>query len=65
MEDNQPSHPPSDPQPRRFVYRSIQPGTNPHPMRRRTDIPHPFRGIAGQTSTGPQLLRMRVYLKLN
>jgi hypothetical protein len=65
MEENQPPQPPSAAQPRRFVYRSVEPETNPHPMRRRTDIPHPFRGIPGQASTGPQMLRMRVYLKLN
>lgn len=52
-------------QPRRFVYRSVEPDSNPsHPMRRATDTPHPFQAIPGHNNR-IQLLKFRVYLKLN
>jgi hypothetical protein len=68
MDDNlnlpDPSRPES--QPRRFVYRSVEPDPNPsHPMRRSTDTPHPFQPIPGQINPRIQLLKFRVYLKLN
>jgi hypothetical protein len=66
MENNHdhPSDPPLPP--RRFVYRSADPDTNvTHPLRRATDIPHPFRAISGQLCPRTQLLKFRVYLKLN
>jgi hypothetical protein len=65
MEENHPPQPPSAAQPRRFVYRSVEPETHSHPLRRSTDIPRKFQGVAGQLLAGPQLLKMRVYLKLN
>jgi len=53
-------------QPRRFVYRSVELDTNlTHPLRRSTDIPHAFQPIPGQTNSRTQLLKFRVYLKLN
>jgi hypothetical protein len=56
---------PSDP-PRRFVYRSADRETNlAHPLRRATDTPQPFQGIPGQLCPKTQLLRFRVYLKVN
>ena len=52
--------------PRRFVYRSTDPDTNlAHPLRRATDAPRPFQGIPGQHCPKAQLLRFRIYLKLN
>ena len=71
MEEN-PDPPPNpqkspDPQnPRRFIYRSAEPDTDlSHPLRRETDHPRPFQGIAGRLSPKPLLLKFRVYLKLN
>jgi len=53
-------------EPRRFVYRSVVPDTDrTHPLRRSTDMPRPFRGAAGQLCPRTQLVKMRVYLKLN
>jgi hypothetical protein len=68
MEDNfnlpDPRHPES--QPRRYVYRSVEPDTNlAHPLRRSTDTPHAFQSIPGLPSPRTQLLKFRVYLKLN
>jgi hypothetical protein len=66
MEDSR--DPPQDPQtlPRRFVYRAAEPDSSiAHPLRRATDTPHPFRSLAGQPNPKAQLLRFRVYLKLN
>jgi hypothetical protein len=52
MEDNQTQQPASQnptPQPRRFAYRSVEPETpSSHPMRRSTDTPRAFQGMAGQ-----------------
>jgi hypothetical protein len=66
MEDNR-DRPTDLPLPhRRFVYRSADPDTSlAHPLRRATDTPHPFRGLPGQPCPNIQLLRFRVYLKLN
>ena len=59
-----PRNPPAPP--RRFVYRSPEPdATHSHPLRRSTDIPHPFQGIPGQLCPGPVMLKSRVYLKVN
>jgi hypothetical protein len=69
MEDNYPQpldarH--SEPQPRKYVYRSIEPDTDcSHPLRRCTDTPRQFRGAAGEISPKPLMIKMRVYLKLN
>jgi hypothetical protein len=64
MDDNQ-AQPPAA-QPRRFVYRSIQAeGESVHPMRRSTDTPHAFRGMAGELCPGLMLVKVRVYLKVN
>ncbi|MDP9049512.1 MAG: hypothetical protein M3O31_02150 [Acidobacteriota bacterium] len=52
--------------PRRFVYRSANSETSAsYPHRRATDTPRPFQGIPGQPSSRTQLLRFRVYLKVN
>jgi hypothetical protein len=52
--------------PRRFIYRSAQPDSAyGHPMRRATDIPQPFRGVAGEVSPSALLLKFRVYMRLN
>jgi hypothetical protein len=52
--------------PRRFVYRSANPDTNlAHPLRRATDTPHPFQGNPGPFFPKTQLLRFRLYLKVN
>jgi hypothetical protein len=59
-----PANPPSHP--RRFIYRSIQPDPQPsHPLRRSTDTPRAFQGIAGKLCSHPVMLKFRVYLKLN
>ena len=66
MEDNrdQSGDPPLPLRP--FVYRSTDPDTNlAHPLRRATDFPRPFQGIAGHPSPRTQLLKFRVYLKVN
>jgi hypothetical protein len=66
MEENR--DPPPDPQasPRRFVYRAAEPDSDAaHPLRRATDTPRPFQGLAGRLSPKPLLLKFRVYLKLN
>jgi hypothetical protein len=61
---DQPFDPPLPP--RRFVYRSATPDTNhAHPLRRATDTPHPFHGTPEQLCPKTQLLRFRVYLKVN
>jgi hypothetical protein len=53
-------------EPRRFVYRAVEPETaETHPGRRRTDTPRAFQGVAGELSPRVELLKMRVYLKLN
>jgi len=69
MEENrdQPLDPQQpEPQPRRFVYRSVEAEPDPsHPLRRATDIPREFHGVAGQICPKPQFLKMRVYLKIN
>lgn len=65
MEDN-PNQPPNPPPIRRFVYRSAQPDTNlTHPLRRATDTPRPFQQFPGQPSDRTQMLKFRVYLKIN
>jgi hypothetical protein len=52
--------------PRRFVYRSAEPDSSlTHPLRRSTDTPRPFQGVAGQLCPKPVLLKFRVYMKLN
>jgi hypothetical protein len=64
MDDNQAQQPAA--QPRRFIYRSVQPeGGLAHPMRRSTDTPQPFRGVAGELCPGLMLVKMRIYLKVN
>jgi hypothetical protein len=69
MENHQqPQHrlpsPPASPRP--FVYRSAQPDSaEPHPLRRATDAPHPFRAIAGEISPNVLHLKFRVYMKIN
>jgi hypothetical protein len=69
MDDNRdplldPPHPSTPP--RRFVYRSAEPdNTLARPLRRATDTPHPFQGIPGQLCPNTQLLKFRVYLKVN
>jgi hypothetical protein len=69
MEENFPSSldpRQSEPQPRKYVYRSVEPETDCfHPLRRATDTPREFRGTAGQICPKPIMLKMRVYLKLN
>ena len=68
MDENyaQPDSRDSQPRIRRFVYRSIEPDTQrAHPMRRSTDVPREFQGLAGELSRPPILLKMGVYLKLN
>jgi hypothetical protein len=69
MEENhaQPNNPRhQNSQPRRFVYRSIDPQTQlSHPLRRSTDTPRAFEGTPGQLCPQPLLLKMRVYLKVN
>jgi hypothetical protein len=51
---------------RRFIYRSVEPETqNDRPMRRSTDTPRAFRGIAGQIVPRRMLVKMRIYLKVN
>jgi hypothetical protein len=56
----------TEPQPRRYVYRSVEPDTDcSHPLRRCTDTPRQFRGVAGELCPKPMMIKMRVYLKLN
>lgn len=53
-------------QPRRFVYRSAYPETNlVHPLRRATDTPHPCDEAPRHLHPKTQLLKFRVYPKLN
>ena len=55
-----------EPQPRRYVYRSAEPDTDlSHPLRRSTDFPRPFQGIPGQPCPHTQILKFRVYMKVN
>lgn len=57
-----------DPQlpPRRFVYRSAEAdAAAPHPLRRSTDFPRPFQCLPGHIEPKAQLLKFRVYLKVN
>lgn len=64
MEDNQAQQPIAQTRP--FAYRSVEPeAQSSHPMRRSTDTPRAFQGIAGQICPRPMVLKMRVYLKLN
>jgi hypothetical protein len=57
---------PQESKPRKYVYRSVAPETDcSHPLRRCTDTPREFRGIAGEICPKPLMLKMRVYLKLN
>jgi hypothetical protein len=68
MDDNfnQPLDRRDPPQPRRYVYRAAEPdSTLSHPLRRSTDMPHPFQGNPSQPCPKPVLLKFRVYLKLN
>jgi hypothetical protein len=66
MEDNRDRPKDSPLPPRRFVYRSAEPDTNlAHPLRRATDTPRPFRAIPGQLCPNTQILKFRVYLKVN
>jgi hypothetical protein len=70
MEDNYPQSLDarrSEPQPRKYVYRSVEPDDMDcaHPLRRCTDTPREFRGVAGEICPKPMMLKMRVYLKLN
>jgi hypothetical protein len=54
------------PEPRRFIYRAVEPeATQSHPQRRSTDIPRAFQGVAGEICPKTQYVKMRVYLKLN
>jgi hypothetical protein len=56
----------SDDQPRKYIYRSVEPETEcAHPLRRCSDTPREFHGVAGQICPRPLVLKMRVYLKLN
>jgi hypothetical protein len=51
---------------RRFIYRSVQPDNDgSHPLRRSTDMPRPFQAAAGQLCPRTQVVKMRVYLRLN
>lgn len=53
-------------QSRRYIYRSAEPDTTlTHPLRRSTDMPRAFQGIPGQLCPHTQLLKFRVYMKLN
>jgi hypothetical protein len=53
-------------QPRRYVYRSAEPDTTlSHPLRRSTDMPRQFQRIPGQPCLRTQVLKFRVYMKLN
>jgi hypothetical protein len=66
MEQNRDTPPNSKPSPRRFVYRAAEPDSDAcHPLRRATDAPRSFQGLAGRLSPKAQLLKFRVYLKLN
>jgi len=57
---------PTEAQPRKYVYRSVEPDTDcSHPLRRSTDTPREFRGAAGELCPKPLMIKMRVYLKLN
>ena len=56
----------SESQPRPYMYRSVEPDTTLiHPLRRSTDMPRPFQGVAGQLSPRTKVLKFRVYMKLN
>ena len=50
---------------RPFVYRSVEPESEAHPMRRSTDAPRALREIPGQFCPRPSALMLRVYLNLN
>jgi hypothetical protein len=64
VEDNR--APQSAATPRRFAYRAVEPKGEPtHPMRRSTDTPRAFQGVAGELCPRLQVLQMRVYFKLN
>jgi hypothetical protein len=66
MPDHRDSPPDQPVPPRRFVYRSAEPDSDAnHPLRRSTDAPRPFRSLSGQPSPKTQLLKFRVYMKLN
>jgi hypothetical protein len=66
MENLQPDPAVPQPEPRRFIYRAVGPEASPtHPMRRSTDTPRLFQGVAGELCPGVQMVKMRVYLKLN
>ena len=69
MEGNQaqqPASPNPAHQPRRFVYRSVQPeAQSSHPLRRSTDTPRAFQGMPGQVCARLRMVKMRIYLKLN
>jgi hypothetical protein len=66
MENNRDRSPDPPSPPRRFIYRSANPDANlGHPLRRATDVPEPFRAIPGEICPNTQLLRFRVYLKVN
>jgi hypothetical protein len=66
MEENRDTPPDPQTQPRRFVYRAAEPDCDAaHPLRRATDTPRSFQGLAGRLSPKPMLLKFRVYLKLN
>jgi hypothetical protein len=52
--------------PRAFVYRAVESGTQAGlPMRRITDTQRPFRRDATHISSGPVVVEMRIYLKVN
>jgi hypothetical protein len=69
MEENysQPIEPrPQQSKPRKYIYRSVEPEMDcTHPLRRSTDTPREFRGVAGEVCPKPLMVKMRVYLKLN
>ncbi len=51
--------------PRRFVYRAAEAEGYSHPLRRSTDTPRAFRGIAEEICPKVMQLKFRVYLKVN
>jgi hypothetical protein len=51
--------------PRRFVYRAAEAEGFSHPLRRSTDTPQAFRGIAGEICPRVVQMKFRVYLKVN
>jgi hypothetical protein len=58
--------PQDPPRPRRFIYRRAEPDAVPaHPLRRSADAPRPFQAAPGQHRPQLQVMKFRLYLKLN